>query len=109
MLLTESTFLFIFLPALIVLHVAVAGATTRDWLRDVVPLKALNALLLAGSVVYFVLLSPVLAVILVAGTLFTYGVGVAHRSGHPPPGAAGVRADRRGRPDAGRTLRQCGG
>ena len=77
MLLTESTFLFIFLPALIVLHVAVAGATTRDWLRDVVPLKALNALLLAGSVVYFVLLDPVLAVILVAATLFTYGVGVA--------------------------------
>jgi alginate O-acetyltransferase complex protein AlgI len=73
---TESTFLFIFLPTLIVLHVAVAGATTRDWLRDVVPLKALNALLLAASLAYFILLSPVLAALLTVGSLFTYGVAI---------------------------------
>lgn len=77
MLLTDSTFLFIFLPILIVVHVAVAAATTRDWLRDTVPLKALNTLLLVASVAYFSLLSPVLAVTLVVGTLFTYGMGIA--------------------------------
>ena len=84
MLLTESTFLFIFLPIFIVLHVAVTGRDNRDWLRDVVPLKALNVLLLAGSVVYFALLSPLLGSVLVAGTLFTYGVALPS----PGPGRA---------------------
>jgi alginate O-acetyltransferase complex protein AlgI len=76
-LLTDSTFLFIFLPILIVVHVAVTAATTRDWLRDTVPLKALNVLLLVASVAYFGLLSPILAVTLALGTLFSYGVGLA--------------------------------
>ena len=41
------------------------------------PLKALNVFLLAGSVVYFALLSPVLGSVLVAATVFTYGVSTA--------------------------------
>ena len=77
MLLTESTFLFLFLPLFIVLHVAVTAATTADWLRGSVPLRALNAFLLGGSIVYFAALAPWLAVTLVAATTFTYGVGLS--------------------------------
>jgi alginate O-acetyltransferase complex protein AlgI len=76
-LLTESTFLFLFLPIFIVLHVAVTGVTTADWMHGHVPLKALNLLLVAGSVVYFALLDPVLALILLGATVFTYGIGAA--------------------------------
>ncbi|MBM3772684.1 MAG: MBOAT family protein [Acidimicrobiia bacterium] len=76
MLLTESTFLFLFLPAFIVLHVAVTGAATPDWMRGMVPLKALNVFLLLGSVVYFALLSPPLAGLLVVAAVFTYGVSL---------------------------------
>lgn len=86
MLLTESTFLFLFLPAFIVLHVAVTGATTADWMRGVVPLKALNVFLLLGSVAYFALLSPTLAAVLIGAALFTYGVGLRIAQpggGHP--------------------------
>jgi alginate O-acetyltransferase complex protein AlgI len=74
-LLTEPAFLFIFLPSLIVLHVAVSAATTPDWLHGSVPLKALNWVLLIASVAYFALLSPVLAAVLVAATVFTQAIG----------------------------------
>lgn len=76
MLLTESTFLFLFLPAFIVLHVAVTGVTTPDWMRGMVPLKALNLCLLVGSLAYFALLSPPLAAVLVVAAVFTYGVSL---------------------------------
>jgi alginate O-acetyltransferase complex protein AlgI len=75
-LLTESTFLFAFLPTFIVLHVAVTGATTKDWYRGSVPLKALNVYLLFASLAYFLLLSPWLALTLSAGAAFTYGVAL---------------------------------
>jgi alginate O-acetyltransferase complex protein AlgI len=73
-LLTGSTFVFIFLPVFIVLHVAVTGATTPDWMRGNVPLKGLNRFLLVASIAYFALLDLQLAVVLVAATAFTYGV-----------------------------------
>lgn len=76
MLLTETTFLFLFLPALIVLHVAVTGATTADWMRGMVPVKALNVFLLLGSLAYFALLSPLLAGLLGGASVFTYAVSL---------------------------------
>lgn len=92
MLLTETTFLFFFLPALVVLHVAVTGAVTADWMRGNVPLKALNVFLLLGSLTYFSLLDLALAGVLVLGTTFTYGVSLAvsapGRSTTPPDGSA---------------------
>jgi alginate O-acetyltransferase complex protein AlgI len=76
-LLTESTFVFLFLPICIVLHVAVTGATTADWLRGTVPLKALNVLLLVLSLAYFAILSLPLAAVLAAATAFAYGIAAA--------------------------------
>lgn len=76
MLLTESTFLFVFLPIFIILHVAVTGATTKDWYRGTVPLKALNVYLLLASLAYFLCLSPWLALILSVGAGFTYGTAL---------------------------------
>lgn len=75
-LLTEPTFLFIFLPVLIVLHLAVTGATTADWVRGTVPLKALNVFLLFGSFAYFAWLDPRVAAVLLVATAFTYMVGL---------------------------------
>ena len=76
MLLTETSFLFLFLPAFIVLHVAVTGATTDDWVRGTVPLKALNVFLLLGSFAYFALLDPWLSVLLLVGALFAYAASL---------------------------------
>ncbi|MGE3512922.1 MAG: MBOAT family O-acyltransferase, partial [Vicinamibacterales bacterium] len=81
MLLAEPTFLFLFLPAFIVIHVAVTGATTPDWVRGTVPLKALNVVLLIGSVGYLGLLSPILAAILLGAATCTYGVSLLIVSG----------------------------
>jgi len=83
-LLTEPTFLFVFLPLFIVLHVAVTGATTQDWYRGSVPLPALNAYLLLASLVYFLWLSPWVALALTVGAGFTYGVSVALTRGSAP-------------------------
>jgi alginate O-acetyltransferase complex protein AlgI len=80
--LTESTFLFLFLPAFIILHVAVTGVTTPDWMRGMVPLKALNVCLLLGSVAYFALLSLPLAGVLVIAAAFTYGVSLRVARSH---------------------------
>jgi len=73
-LLTGSSFVFIFLPVFIVLHVAVTGATTPDWMRGHVPLAGLNRFLLAASIAYFAILDLQLAVVLVVATAFTYGI-----------------------------------
>jgi alginate O-acetyltransferase complex protein AlgI len=75
-LLTEPTFVLLFLPVFIVLHVIITGATTADWMRGHVPLRALNVFLLIGSIAFFALLELRLAGILLVAAAFTWIVGL---------------------------------